>query len=33
MTEERIYADYLEDILDSIDKIRRFIAGMHLISL
>ena len=28
MTEERIYADYLEDILDSIDKIERFIAGM-----
>lgn len=28
MTEERIYADYLEDILDSIEKIERFIAGM-----
>ncbi len=28
MTEERIYADYLEDILDSIDKVERFIAGM-----
>ena len=28
MTEERIYADYLEDILDSIDKIERFIEGM-----
>ncbi|MBW2116239.1 MAG: DUF86 domain-containing protein [Deltaproteobacteria bacterium] len=28
MTEERIYADYLEDILDSVEKIERFIEGM-----
>lgn len=29
MTRDRIYADYLHDLLDALRKSRQFVAGMH----